>query len=359
MTYSADNFRTMYIRPPLVHPVLKLGLITLLLLTCFPALLSSENITATIPGSSEIYRKPEYRPFPSIYYIEQLSEYWSREASKPYWVPTDIELAGLSRIQEDNKSILLNTDILAFYGHPMSKRMGILGTLPIEELDARLSKLAVEYKELNGDRNIQKAFYIIYGTVWPKGDIGILQDSVLLQYIEYAMKHDILVFIDHQIGRFDPVDSLKKMLPYLRYPNVHLALDPEWRTEKPMEEIGSITAAEINKAQEVMENYIIENRIPGERMLVIHQFNNRMILQRDQVKSNFARVRLVHCADGFGSPALKRMSYNANSKAGNIPVKAFKLFYKSGIEGAGYDDPILTPREVLELDPRPYIIMYQ
>jgi hypothetical protein len=149
------------------------------------------------------------------------------------------------------------------------------------------------------------------------------------------------------------------MLPYLQYPNVHLALDPEWRTAKPMQEIGTVSAAEINRAQQVMEDYILEHQIPGERMLVIHQFNWRMIGNREQVNSGFNRVRLIHCADGFGSPQLKRSSYAYNAEASNMPIKGFKLFYNLGIPGAGYDNPLLTPREVYELNPRPYIIMYQ
>jgi hypothetical protein len=149
------------------------------------------------------------------------------------------------------------------------------------------------------------------------------------------------------------------MLPWLRYPHVHLALDPEWRTTKPMQEIGSVTADEVNRCQQVMEEYIIENNIPGERLLVIHQFNYLMIKNRSEVKSNYRRVRLVHCADGFGTPVLKRDTYAYNAGAGNMPVKGFKLFYNFGIPGAGFDKPLMTPKEVYELRPRPYIIMYQ
>jgi hypothetical protein len=149
------------------------------------------------------------------------------------------------------------------------------------------------------------------------------------------------------------------MLPYLKYPNVHLALDPEWRTTKPMREIGQVTAEEINRAQQVMEDYIITNNIPGERMLVIHQFNWRMIRNREQVRSNLERVRLVHCADGFGNPSIKRQSYAFNAQAVNMPIKGFKLFYNFNIPGAGYDAPLLSPKEVFELNPRPYVIMYQ
>jgi hypothetical protein len=335
----------------------------LLLLINFSALLSAQTIALASPPVIESEQEPirmaEKSIFPSIYFLEELNYQRMREESKPYWVPSDIELASRLQSQINTTSILLNTDILAYYGHPLSKNMGILGWYPIEEVDAHLSALAEEYEKLDETRNVQKAFYVIYGTVWPEGEIGILRESVLIQYIEYALKNDILVFVDHQIGRYDPIDSLKKILPYLRYPNVHLALDPEWRTTKPMEEIGRVTAAELNEAQRVMEQYMIDNRIPGERLLVIHQFNNVMIQNREQVNTDFERVRLIHCADGFGPPAMKRDSYRANAWAGNIPAKGFKLFYNSGREGAGYDNPLLSPQEVLNLDPRPYVIMYQ
>jgi hypothetical protein len=301
----------------------------------------------------------ERSAFPAAYSGAQLETMAFRKAARPYWVAA--ESGPASRLQDRNGavSLLLNNDILAFYGHPLSKNMGILGRYSKEELNHRLTGLAEEYRAAGGGRGVLKAFYIIYGTVWPEGEIGILGEPVLKEYIEYALENDILVFIDHQIGRYNPVDSLKRMLPWLKYPNVHLALDPEWRTAKPMKEIGTVTAAEINQAQKVMEEYMIENHIPGERMLVIHQFNWRMISGRDNVQSGFPRVRLVHCADGFGSPSMKKQSYEYNARASNMPIKGFKLFYNFGIPGAGYDHPLLSPEDVFALTPRPYIIMYQ
>jgi hypothetical protein len=297
--------------------------------------------------------------FPNIYFNETINNVRKSDISRPYWVSTRDEFDSFSQIIENHGSILLNYDILAFYGHPNSKNMGILGRYSIEELDKVLTSLVKEYEAVSGGRKVRKAFYLIYGTVWPEGEIGILGSETLTRYIEYGLKNDILVFIDHQIGRYDPVDSLKRMLPWLRYPNVHLALDPEWRTKKPMVDIGSVTAEELNRAQQVMEDYIIQNNIPGERFLVIHQFNYVMIRNRMEVKSNFKRVRLVHCADGFGHPGMKRDSYAFNAQASNMPIKGFKLFYNFGIPGAGYDNPLMTPKEVYELKPRPYIIMYQ
>jgi hypothetical protein len=335
-------------------------LLLLFLLFILPQTAAAQTLTSPA-GTDASVNDPVWpgRLFPAAYFTDTLAEVRRREASLPYLVRSEEEHQAFARVYNDRLSLLLNNDILAFYGHPLSKNMGILGRFSIEELDRQLTGLAAEYAAANGGRGIKKAFYIIYGTVWPEGNIGILREDILLQYIEYALERGILVFLDHQIGRFNPLDSLKKMLPYLRYPNVHLALDPEWRTTRPMQEIGTISAEELNQAQQIMEDYIVENRLPGERMLVVHQFNWRMISSREQVRSNFARVRLVHCADGFGAPDLKRRAYAYNAQAVNMPVKGFKLFYDSGIPGAGFDNPLLTPEEVYALNPRPYIIMYQ
>jgi hypothetical protein len=339
----------------------RLGGIFLLLALRLPPALTAQIITLSSLETTDsgIVHGRGVNLFPNVYFTTVLDALGTAEASRPYWVSSEDEIDIISHINEDNSSLLLNNDILAFYGHPNSKNMGILGRYSIEELDKKLSELALEYEKESSGRTVRKAFYIIYGTVWPQGEIGIIGDDILKRYIDYCLENDILVFIDHQIGRYDPVNSLRRMLPWLKYPNVHLALDPEWRTTKPMVEIGSITADEINHAQQVMEDYILENDIPGERLLVIHQFNWRMITNREKVRSDFRRVRLVHCADGFGAPHLKRSSYAYNAQAANMPIKGFKLFYNFGIPGAGYDSPLLSPKEVYSLNPRPYIIMYQ
>ena len=334
----------------------------LMILLLLPGSLGAQSATLAsleTETSHEIILGRNSSFFPGLYFTDVIDAARRAEDSSPYWARTKAEQEAFTRKVSDYASLLLNNDILAFYGHPRSQQMGILGRYSIEELDRRLSSLAAEYEAESGGRGVIKAFYIIFGTVWPEGEIGILNEDILKRYIHYALQNNILVFIDHQIGRYDPINSLRRMLPWLQYPNVHLALDPEWRTSKPMQEIGSVTAEELNRAQQVMEDYIIANNIPGERMLVIHQFNWRMIRNREKVESNFRRVRLVHCADGFGPPHLKRAAYAYNAEATNMPVKAFKLFYNFGIPGAGYDQPLLTPKEVYNLSPRPYIIMYQ
>jgi hypothetical protein len=294
--------------------------------------------------------------FPALYRTDALRKIREWQNSRPFWAASYEEMAQASA--KIDRSPLLDYDILAYYGHPNSRIMGILGRFSKEEINRQLTELAKKYEAV-GHKPVKKAFYIIYGTVWPGGDIGIISRKVLEDYINYAQKNNMLVFIDHQIGRYEPIDCLKMMLPYLRYPNVNLALDPEWRTTKPMAEFGYITGNEINRAQEVMEDYMEKHHIPGERMLVIHQFRSSMIVNRKAVRTDFKQVRLVHCADGFGAPHLKRDSYAQNALARNMPIKGFKLFYNFGIPGAGFDKPLLTPAQVYALKPRPYVIMYQ
>ncbi len=267
--------------------------------------------------------------------------------------------AQLAESAAECQPILAGNQVLAFYGKPNSPSMGILGEYSKEKLAPLLEGYARLYDAANGELGIVPAFYLIFGTCWPAGDIGTLNSTVVESYIEFAAERGWLVFLDHQLGKYSVDDSVRAMLPYLRYPNVHLAIDPEWRTLKPMQEIGSITGAELNEAQGLVDNYLRENDLPGIRMLVVHQFKPTMIRDSQVVRAEYDRVVLVHTADGFGSPPLKRNTYATNARSLNMPVKGFKLFFESKVVGAGWDKPLMKPEEVLALDPMPMVVMYQ
>ncbi len=281
------------------------------------------------------------------------------ETVVPASVPTEEESRDREFNQNRLQSMLLNNDIFALYGKPDGRNMGILGQYPISQIEAVMNSHIPQWDSANGQRGVIPAFYMIYGTCWPEGEIGILRDSLTREYIEFAAQRGWLVFLDHQIGKYTVEAAMAKLLPYLRYPNVHLALDPEWRTTRPMQEIGFVTAAELNTAQQMMQDYLIEHNLPGRRMLVVHQFKPKMIANRPAVRSDYELVKLIHCADGFGAPPLKKSAYAFNAAATNIPLKSFKLFLKPTIAGAGWDEPLMTAAEVFALEPRPYLIMIQ
>jgi len=336
--------------------------ISLLLCTtalCVTGVFSYDSVNPE-KNSTTAAGKIEWKPvFPRALFLNK-SEFTVMETAG---LAGPIEYSDLiktkERAEQGLQSVLLNSDIFALYGKPNARTMGILGQYPLEEIEPIMNEFVKLYDKANGNRSIIPAFYIIYGTCWPKGEIGLLSSDIIERYITFAAERGWYVFLDHQIGKYSVSEAMNKLLPFLKYPNVHLALDPEWRTTKPMQEIGFVTAAEINEAQQIMQNYMVEHGIGGRRMLVIHQFNARMIKQRQLVKSNYERVQLIHCSDGFGPPKLKKETYAYNASAKNIPLKSFKLFLKPTIAGAGYDIPIMKPEEVLLLNPRPYLIMYQ
>lgn len=277
-------------------------------------------------------------------------------AVRKAWATADAQLAASAT---ERQPILAGNQILAFYGKPNSPSMGILGEYSKEKLAPLLEGYARLYDDANGELGIVPAFYLIFGTCWPEGEIGILNRTIVESYIEFAAERGWMVFLDHQLGKYGVLDSVRTMLPYLRYPNVHLAIDPEWRTLKPMQEIGSITGTELNAAQALVDDYLRDNELPGIRMLVVHQFKPAMIRDSQAVRAGYDRVVLVHTADGFGSPPLKRHTYNNNARSLNMPVKGFKLFFESKVVGAGWDQPLMKPEEVLALDPMPMVVMYQ
>jgi len=315
------------------------------------ALLFSMLIFAVLPSLAEAIEPFPYRLFPSLYRKENFTRIDQNMS------PANYQASG--GFLWDRVPLVANNTIVAYYGSPLSDRMGILGRYPKEKIAEMVKATASEYDQVNGKDGVIPALYIIYGTCWPGGEIGYLDDKALVEYIKYAQSEGMLVFVDHQIGRYSVHEAMDKILPFLQYPNVHLAIDPEWRTLSPMKEIGSITAEELNDAQDYMDAYIRRHNIPGIRMLVVHQFADKMIQTRREVRSHRDRVILIHTADGFGTPQMKKATYQRNAIALNMPVKGFKLFFKSDFPAAGFDMPLMSPAEVMQLDPRPSLIIYQ
>jgi hypothetical protein len=58
-------------------------------------------------------------------------------------------------------SIIPEYRIVAFYGNPLSKRMGILGELPPEEMLARLEKVATEWAAADSGQKVLPALHLI------------------------------------------------------------------------------------------------------------------------------------------------------------------------------------------------------
>lgn len=246
-----------------------------------------------------------------------------------------------------------NKTWITYYGRPTIGLMGIVGEHSAAEIMPLIKEKAAEYDAANGPEvGVQPAIHLVWGmaTVDDQPDnshIAYLTEAEVMPYIEEGLKAGVHVILDSQIANLSPTASITPALPYLKYPNVHLAIDPEFAVAHPGQAIpgnpiGYITAAQVNDVQRTMAEYMRDNCIEGKRILMVHQFQSNMILDKDQLDPTVPEVELTLSVDGFGNPYVKTWKYNALVDA-NTPFTSFKLFY-------GWDDPLMTPAQALGVD---------
>ena len=245
--------------------------------------------------------------------------------------------------------------IVAYYGRPGTASLGVLGKYSIEELMHQIKAKADEYAKITGNNNVVPAFDLIYGLASSqpgrKQDYILpLSDKKLMEYINAAKSNGFAVFIDLQLGKMTPVEAVKPVLQYLKYDNVHLAIDPEFEvndlTVRPGKVIGHISGEQLNQVQSAMADYMKENGITENKILVVHMFTHKMVGDKKSIK-NYDKINLIMNLDGHGSPNLKTNTYNGLYTA-DVSVRVaggFKLFFRE-------DKPsMMTPRQVLGMDP--------
>jgi hypothetical protein len=246
-----------------------------------------------------------------------------------------------------------NRTWITYYGRPGIGLMGIIGDHDAAAIMPLIVAKAAEYDEANGPEvGVQPAVHLVWGmaTVDPQPDnshLGYLSEAEIMPYIKEGLKAGVHVILDSQIANVSPTASISPALPYLKYPNVHLAIDPEFAVVHPGQRvpgnpIGYITAAQVNEVQGAMADYMRAHNIEGKRILMVHQFQDNMIVNKEQLDPTFPEVELTLSVDGFGNPYVKTWKYNALVDA-NTPFTSFKLFY-------GWDDPLMTPRQALGED---------
>ncbi len=246
-----------------------------------------------------------------------------------------------------------NKTWVTYYGRPGIALMGIIGEHSAADIMPLIKAKAAEYDEANGpELGVQPAVHLVWGmaTVDPQPDnshLGYLTEAEVMPYIEEGLKAGVDVILDSQIANLSPTASISPALPYLKYPNVHLAIDPEFAVVHkgqyiPGNPIGYITAEQVNDVERAMADYMRANGITGKRILMVHQFQSNMILDKEKLDASLPEVELTLSVDGFGNPYVKTSKYNALVDA-NTPFTSFKLFY-------GWDKPLMTPREALGVD---------
>jgi hypothetical protein len=260
--------------------------------------------------------------------------------------------------------------ILAFYGNPHSKRMGILGEFPRKEMLQKLDREAERWQKADPSKPIIKALHLVaisaQGTPQKDGKYRLrMSDKTIRKVISWGAQHGAIVFLDIQVGLADLKGELAFLEKYLKLPYVHLGIDPEFSMKtgaRPGTRIGTYDAADINDAVQFLSRVVKENNIPP-KVLVVHRFTQRMVTNYKNIKLD-PRVGIVIDMDGWGPPSLKIDSYRDYIVKEPVQYTGFKLFYYNDMKKVDHRSNhkaphVMEPAEVLALEPKPLYIQYQ
>jgi hypothetical protein len=253
--------------------------------------------------------------------------------------------------------------IVAFYGNLYSKNMGVLGEYPRKEMLLKLKAEVAKWQAADSTITVVPALHYIAVTAQGyagKGNTYRLRmpfkqiDSV----ISMAKEINALVFIDIQVGHSTVEQEVPQFEQYLKMPNVHFGLDPEFSMkggQKPGSAIGTFDAADINFTANYLAKLVKENNLPP-KILVVHRFTQAMVTNYKQIKLR-PEVQVVMDMDGWGHQARKINTYRQFIYKEPVQFTGFKLFYKNDLREA--KSHVMTPAEVLKLKPKPMYIQYQ
>ena len=281
-------------------------------------------------------------------------------------------------------AILPGKRIVAFYGNPLSKKMGALGEFvtrredkkdstgkkiyagyDTDSLFKRMDKQIKEWTDADPTTPVQPALQLIasvaQGDPGKDGNYRLRMDSVVIEEVyNWAVRKNAILVLDVQIGGSTVEAEVRRLMPWLNRPNVHLGLDPEFSMHysreglQPGKKIGIMDAKEINWAIDTLSRIVLEKKLPP-KVLIVHRFTRQMVSNASKIKLT-PTVQVVMDMDGWGQPWLKFDSYSAYEVIEPVQFTGFKIFFHNDTKRG---DDILSAREVLHLLPRPLYIQYQ
>lgn len=261
-------------------------------------------------------------------------------------------------------AILPYQRIIAYYGNLYSKGMGILGALPEDQMLDRLQGEVDKWAKADTMVEARPALHYIVVTAQrdPGKDAKYrlrMPFKEIDKVLAMASKINALVFLDIQVGHSTLEAEIPLLREYLRLPNVHLGVDPEYSMKDgsvPGKRVGTMDAADINYATDYLAQLVREYNLPP-KVLIVHRFKKSMMTMYHDIKL-IPEVQLVVNMDGFGSRGKKLTTYKQCITAEPVQFSGFKLFYKNDTI-----DPkmpfVMQPEEILKLHPVPIYIQYQ
>jgi hypothetical protein len=261
-------------------------------------------------------------------------------------------------------AILPGKRIVCFYGNLFSKRMGILGQLPPREMLAKLDVEIKKWEQVDPKTPVQPALHYIavvaQGSPGKDGKYRYRMPDKQIDSVMHIsrMRKNMIVFLDVQVAQSTIQAELPLLEKYLKMPNVHFGLDPEFSMKtgkKPGTTIGTFDAADINFCSNYLAKLVRDNHLPP-KVFIVHRFTQRMITNYKNIKLH-PEVQVVMNMDGWGEPELKKGTYRFFINKEPVQFTGFKLFYINDLKKG--PKHMMTPDELMKLKPQPIYIQYQ
>ncbi|HKF33945.1 MAG TPA: hypothetical protein VKB37_16415 [Jatrophihabitantaceae bacterium] len=270
--------------------------------------------------------------------------------------PTGRAPARQAELPRGGRRILPAYRVVAYYGAPGGGQLGVLGIGTPDEAAAAVAQQAAAYARYG--RRIQPAMELIATVAQARpGPDGLysapIPSAAIDSYLAAAHRHRLLLILDFQPGRGEFLPQVEADEQFLLDPSVSVALDPEWHvgpTQVPAKVIGSASASSINTVAGYLSRLVARRHLP-DKLLVVHQFTSSMLPDRDDIVRPNGLEVVLH-ADGLATPAEKIHVYNQLAFPAPPFHAGFKLFYQA-------DTGLMTPAQVMALNPQPEVVTYE
>lgn len=275
------------------------------------------------------------------------------EDAKPV---AEVEPADEPELPRGGRRLLPEHRLVGLFGAPQDPALGALGIGTPTQAGARLSEVARWYE---GNRPVLPVFELVATiAAADPGEDGLHRfhqpHSVIRDYLEAAREQRALLLLDIQPGRADFADEVDRLERWLREPDVGLALDPEWNVdaaEIPGDVIGSVDVTTVDAISAELAATVEKLNLP-DKLFVIHQFTAEMITGDSEPAARPGLATVLN-VDGFGDAANKIVKYRELRPPAGSPLHGgFKLFFEE-------DLGLMSPEDVLALQPKPDLIVYE
>ena len=262
-------------------------------------------------------------------------------------------------------ALLPGKRIIAYYGNPHSKKMGVIGEYPEEQMLGMLDRVVKEWNEADPATPVVPAIHLVavvaQGAPGADGMWRRREDASMIEKTyAWATSRKGVLFLDIQASHSTLQQELPALLPYLSRPDVHLGVDPEFYMHhekegvRPSAKIGQMLASDVNYVIQALDRLVTEKKLPP-KVLVVHRFTRLMVPDAENIRPT-RNVQVVMHMDGWGPPWLKFDSYRDYIVTRPVQFTGFKLFYHNDTKKG---DALLTPRELLGLRPSLAYVQYQ